>query len=1586
MNIVHVAYTPVAGSPWRIVSALNEYTQHSARLIVFDPDAYGSRHFPGDLSWKSNQEECIEQLRKADIIHLHQQVSLSLFGKHVVDLCRKKLKIRQYHSEPFFFSPDKSYTDTKIVYGDMPTLVIAQYHERYYPEARIVPNLLPLNTPLFEESPLPDDEAPLILCTPSLSNSAFSARWATKGMPEIQLMLEAFCKKNHAIYKILTELPFQQAMENKKKATIFIDDLVTGSYHFSGLESLVIGRPTLTYLDSRTEMILKEITGADDLPFLNVHLADTPTRLAELIFDRNRLLQLATKSAQWMRTYYNAKDLVCHYATAYEDLARAPEHFSSLRNKLETTSFRIIASADACWRKNLKRIPSTIQDDQNIIKKFNSQCSVPAFFSARLPEEVLSEIISLACQYSSILEVGFVESLAPFVRKKSHSVSGYYFFSPSICMEEGQSILTLPFSNQAFDVVIVSHTLEFLEENDLVFMLSELHRVARKALFFVIPPVSENSLPGYRKIRQNRVWWETKCFESGMRKHSNYYEILSLEQLNNDVNWILLPMEPIPEAVNHEYSLAKLQKEILLHMDMLRSSGRRADAHCVRYQKAAALIREGDVVLDLACGYGYGSKILFENSLAKSVLGIDNSAGSIEYALRNYGSEELKFQQGDAQDLVNLPDNSIDFVTGFETIEHLPDPDKYLDEIKRVLTPGGRVILSAPNMWVNEDGKDPNPNHLHVYSWEKLKNQLKSHGFLLEKSFNQVAGGALKCPSGIPAWTEIGIEKEEPEESEWVIVTAMKDPLLGRGVPYQEYRWKLPEDDAFHVVAFDRDYLNPYLAKAMVTIGLRISDPKTLQHIQKTVFETYPEDSVDYGAALCGLIYSEMNLKNHLISPEKLFDAVNVLAEKVHDNPHFLRWQVSCLYAAGVLAQQQADCEKAIHFFDECLKHDVTCYSPLLGTKIMDAAFQLANWFYQNGDSDKACTVLRDSLARGEKITKADWLNVRGDKNFPLPFGYAEMSQLLDKMSRAANLLHLLQRTHVPFGKLSAEAHKGYFENLLYCRDHVIQQFLNAMRQMDEVRETECKYYKTFLRGVWDELSSPLAQGMNVVQSLENSRSFRFIKMLRLIVHPENMGTRSRIISLLKIFKRKILKRPVAADYSLLAPVQENLRKMQSIIVRQESRCNQEKKFREDSLSSVPCETKEQKCMKLIWKCRDDILSNTFDVVLQADNFLVGGLENVVIDIAKIFQNHHIPVIIMVMDRIGKAAEVADRLGIPVWYQPYKESEYKSLLKRWRVKVVFSHYSIYGNDICSRLNIPYVQVFHNTYIFNEWFYNFFIKATGNVNGIIAVSDFVAEYSKKFFHLRNCNTVVIPNGTEIERFKRLKRHEVRLRIRSQYHIEERDKVFLVVGSFYQQKNYFTLLEAFALAVKEEPSAKLLIIGAIGEEELFNCFMEKVKAYHLEEKIIYVGHVLSPEEFYCAGDIFLQASLWEGCSLALQEALLMRLPIITSNVGIAAAIHNIPGIKVIPLAFGVMDVEGFNFERLYYDYPEVDRAFAEAMIDFIRHPVVLELPEEIDSLLAREHAYLPYIDIFHYLTEKKTLSGVKLSNMTWNKLLQ
>src|SRR5690606_26984064 len=109
------------------------------------------------------------------------------------------------------------------------------------------------------------------------------------------------------------------------------------------------------------------------------------------------------------------------------------------------------------------------------------------------------------------------------------------------------------------------------------------------------------------------------------------------------------------------------------------------------------------------CGLGYGSHIIYSVSQAGSVLGIDASEFAIDYAKAHYQtSPSVEFALGDVQNLANVPDHSIDFITAFETIEHVEDPIAYLSELKRVLKPGGRVMICAPNAWVDETGKDPN--------------------------------------------------------------------------------------------------------------------------------------------------------------------------------------------------------------------------------------------------------------------------------------------------------------------------------------------------------------------------------------------------------------------------------------------------------------------------------------------------------------------------------------------------------------------------------------------------------------------------------------------------------------------------------------------------------------------------------------------------------------------------------------------------------------------------------------------------------------------------------------------------------------
>ena len=54
VKVVHLALTPLAGSPVRIVDALNKHTGVEARLVVRWPDMYGSRTFPGDLEWEGD--------------------------------------------------------------------------------------------------------------------------------------------------------------------------------------------------------------------------------------------------------------------------------------------------------------------------------------------------------------------------------------------------------------------------------------------------------------------------------------------------------------------------------------------------------------------------------------------------------------------------------------------------------------------------------------------------------------------------------------------------------------------------------------------------------------------------------------------------------------------------------------------------------------------------------------------------------------------------------------------------------------------------------------------------------------------------------------------------------------------------------------------------------------------------------------------------------------------------------------------------------------------------------------------------------------------------------------------------------------------------------------------------------------------------------------------------------------------------------------------------------------------------------------------------------------------------------------------
>lgn len=113
-------------------------------------------------------------------------------------------------------------------------------------------------------------------------------------------------------------------------------------------------------------------------------------------------------------------------------------------------------------------------------------------------------------------------------------------------------------------------------------------------------------------------------------------------------------------------------------------------AHIQRY-KFAAKFSKGKI-LDLGCGTGYGSKILFERG--NEVYGIDISKEAINYAKRKY--QGPKYICSPAENLP-FPDEFFDAITAFEVIEHIKNYEQALNEIYRVLKRGGDFFLSTPN-------------------------------------------------------------------------------------------------------------------------------------------------------------------------------------------------------------------------------------------------------------------------------------------------------------------------------------------------------------------------------------------------------------------------------------------------------------------------------------------------------------------------------------------------------------------------------------------------------------------------------------------------------------------------------------------------------------------------------------------------------------------------------------------------------------------------------------------------------------------------------------------------------------------------
>jgi len=114
--------------------------------------------------------------------------------------------------------------------------------------------------------------------------------------------------------------------------------------------------------------------------------------------------------------------------------------------------------------------------------------------------------------------------------------------------------------------------------------------------------------------------------------------------------------------------------------------------HLVRYRLAAQLACSRRA-LDAACGEGYGTAMLAAAGASEAV-GVDIDQPTIAHAAARYPGASFS-----VADVASLPfeDGRFDLVVSFETIEHVPEPERALDELRRVLADDGLLLISTPN-------------------------------------------------------------------------------------------------------------------------------------------------------------------------------------------------------------------------------------------------------------------------------------------------------------------------------------------------------------------------------------------------------------------------------------------------------------------------------------------------------------------------------------------------------------------------------------------------------------------------------------------------------------------------------------------------------------------------------------------------------------------------------------------------------------------------------------------------------------------------------------------------------------------------
>lgn len=140
-----------------------------------------------------------------------------------------------------------------------------------------------------------------------------------------------------------------------------------------------------------------------------------------------------------------------------------------------------------------------------------------------------------------------------------------------------------------------------------------------------------------------------------------------------------------------------------------------------RFTQALPFIKNGDKVLDIGCGIGLFTELIYQKFPQSEVWGVDISDEAIEENLK--ANPNIKYEYGVVGEL-DLPKSYFDVIFCGETIEHLDEPKILFEEAHKLLSPSGKLIITTP-----KDEEIQTPEHTWFFTQEDVESLYINNGY-----------------------------------------------------------------------------------------------------------------------------------------------------------------------------------------------------------------------------------------------------------------------------------------------------------------------------------------------------------------------------------------------------------------------------------------------------------------------------------------------------------------------------------------------------------------------------------------------------------------------------------------------------------------------------------------------------------------------------------------------------------------------------------------------------------------------------------------------------------------------------------------